>query len=189
MQNTRPNKSSLADALAWLELTYSNLKINTFVIFALIGVLIALMSIGAYQQAAQQATFFLGVPPTITETNVLNQVLRFVSDYGLAGVIAICYFSNATQGSKRRELTVDALSIALAIIVPQVVFHAGWLWTVQSLITTRVPVVAAAGVAVINQEWLTTVAFSAGLLFILAQGWRVLRRSDKADAKLNTKKS
>ncbi|MDX2161565.1 MAG: hypothetical protein SF162_09590 [bacterium] len=176
MEKTRREQKPLSDALAWLELTYSNLKIESYLIFVIVGLLIAVMSVGAHQEAVRQSSLFFGVVPAQTEPSLVNSVLRLVNDYGFAALIAVCYFSNATKGDKRRELTVDALCIAFGLIIPQLVFHGSWLFMAHQFVNTRIPVISALQFNGTTGEWLITFGLVAAFTVTLAQTWRVIRR-------------
>ncbi len=149
MQNIRRIK--LADALAWLELSYSSLKLDAFAIFAAIALTIVLMCAGAYQEAVRQASLFLAVTPQQDAT--LMQVTNLINQYGLGLLVAICYFSNVSGQGRRRELVIDALCIALGVLLPQIVFHVSWLYIAREIINTYGLTVGPAVVNTINLEW------------------------------------
>lgn len=188
MQETRSN-SRLADALAWLELTYSQLKVDTYIVFGMIALVITLLSAGAYQEAVVQASAFLGVPRLPNEG--VTPVISLINQYGLGVLIAVCYFSNATKGGKRRELVVDALTIALGVLIPQLVFHATWLFVAHEVVNTRVPMVTMLVVNAINQEWLIVGGVMLLLIAVVSAGWRTLfqRAASDPTRKPDAKKS
>jgi hypothetical protein len=178
MQITGKN-NPLSNALTWLELTYSNIKLNTFAVFAIIGLLIAILSAGAYQEAVTQASAFMGL--AAQPDTLMTQVIHLVNQYGLGVLIAVCYFSNATHGGKRRELVVDAISIALGILLPQLVYHSTWLFTTQNIINTYLSAVSTQVVNAINLEWTITLGISLALIGVAFWTWRTaFRHSDAA---------
>ncbi len=75
MQNTRTNR--LSDAFAWVELTYSSLKLDTYLLIGAIVLTIILMCAGAYQEAVRQASLFLAVIPQQEAT--LMQVVNLIN--------------------------------------------------------------------------------------------------------------
>lgn len=154
MQHIRTNK--LSDAFVWLQLTYSSLKLDAFVVFGALTLAVVLMCTGAYQEAVRQASLFLALMPQQDAT--LMQLVNLVNQYGLAVFIAVCYFSNVSKGGKRRELLIDALCIAVGVLLPQLAFHVSWLATAQDIINTYGLTVSAAVVNTISLEWLTVCA-------------------------------
>lgn len=177
MQNVRRNK--LADVLAWLELTYSSLKLDAFAILGAIALTIVLMCAGAYHEALQQASMFLAVTPQQDAT--LMQVVNLINQYGLGVLIAICYFSNVSEGGKRRELLIDALCIAVGVLLPQLVFHVSWLYIAQEMIRTYSLTVSPAVVNTINLEWLTVWGLSLLFGIVALQARRLERLSKGSD--------
>jgi hypothetical protein len=174
MQNARTNNKAV-DALAWVQLTYSSLKIDFYVVFAVIGLMVLLMCAGAYQEAVKQAYLFLQMQPE-QDANVM-QVVDIVNQYGFAALIALCYFSNVTEGGKRREMMVDLLTITVGLLMPNLVFHAAWLYTTNDLINSRVLTVNHAAVSAINLEWMIVWAISMLLVGAALFSWRIASRS------------
>jgi hypothetical protein len=178
MQISRKN-NPLSNALAWLELTYSNIRMNTFVVFAVIGLGIAILCAGAYHEAAQQASAFMGL--SSQPESLITQVIHLVNQYGLGVLVAICYFSNATHGGKRRELVVDAICIVLGVLLPQLVYHSTWLYVTQDIINTYLTAVSTQVVNAINLEWMITVGLSFLLIAVAFWTWRSAALHGAAD--------
>jgi hypothetical protein len=150
-------------------LTYSNLKLDVYILVGVIAIAIAAMCLGAYQEAVQQASLFLALTPQ--QESTMMQVVNLINQYGLGVLIAICYFSNVSGGGKRRELLMDALCIAVGVLLPQLVFHISWLYTAHSIINTYNLTISAAAVNVISLEWLTVCALAivSGLVALQAR--------------------
>jgi hypothetical protein len=177
MQQMRTH-NKLGDALAWVQLTYSSLKLDAIVIFGVIGLMIALMSMGAYQEALKQAHLFLGMTPE-QDAGVM-QIVDIVNQYGLAALIGLCYFSNVTgEGAKRRELMIDLLTIAAGFLMPNLVFHAAWLYTTNDLISANTLTINYAAVSTINLEWVIVWAISMALVGVALFSWRIAGRGTK----------
>ena len=182
MQNIRPNKVS--DALAWIQLTYSSLKLDTFVLLGAIALTIVLMCAGAYQEAVRQASLFLAVTPQQDIT--MMQVVNLINQYGLGVLIAICYFSNVSEGGKRRELLIDALCIAVGVLLPQLVFHVSWLYTTQGIINLYGLTVSPEVVNTFGMEWLAVWTLSMIFGLVAFQAQRLLTgKSDGRSARNN----
>lgn len=164
----------LSGVLARFEGTYSKLKVDALVVFATLGLLVALMCVGAYQEAVRQGSFYLGVMPE--QDPFIMQVVSLVNQYGLAALIALCYFSNVSHDSKRRELMIDALCIGFGAALPQLTFHATWLYVLYDLITTNAQTVSSVTVGAIYTEWLVTLGLVALTAGLIAQAVRVIRR-------------
>jgi hypothetical protein len=172
MQITRPN--FVSDLLTRLELTYSSLKVDAYVVFGLIALVTLIMCGGAYQAAVQQASLYLGVTPQQDPT--LMQIANLVNQYGLAVLIAICYVSNVTRGGKRRELLVDAICVAVGFLLPQLTFHATWLYVTRELIITQAMLLNSAVVSAIHMEWVTVLGATLALVALALQSWRIAHR-------------
>ena len=151
MQNVRTSK--LGDALTWVELTYNNIKLEVYVFFGVLAIIIVVMCLGAYLEALQQASLFLALTPQ--QDAAMMQVMNLINQYGLGVLVAICYFSNVWGGGKRRDLLLDALCIAAAVLLPQLVFHSAWLYAAHTIINTYGLTVSAAVVNTVSLEWLT----------------------------------
>lgn len=174
MQITRPDFSTL---LTRLELTYSSLKLDVYVVFGLIALVILVMCGGAYQEAVQQAGLYLGV--TLPQDPTLMEIVRIVNQFGLAALIAICYLSNVTNGGKRRELLIDGITVAVGFLLPQLTFHATWLYVTNELIYTQGMLVNSTVVSTIHAEWLIVLGATLALITLALLTWRIAHRSSK----------
>lgn len=172
MQDTRTG--TLTNALAWLEQGYSSLKLDALAVFAVISLLIVLLCAGAYQDAVRQAHLALGVPAPQDSTVI--EIVQLVNQYGLALLVAICYFSNATSGGLRREMMIDMVSIALGVLLPQLVFHATTVWTMQNVIIANSLNVNGSVVHALNMEWLIVWVLSMLVVGLSFLTWRVTQR-------------
>jgi hypothetical protein len=170
----------VAGVFTRLESTYSKVKLDAVVVFATMGLLILLMCAGAYQEAVRQASFYLGIMPD--QNTAVMQVVEVVNRYGLAGLIAMCYFTNVSQGSKKRELFIDGISIAFGALLPQLAFHATWLYVIHSLITSRAATVSSSTLQAVYTEWLVVAGVGVLLIALGIQTWRILNKSSKAEA-------
>lgn len=173
MQNTRAT-TVFSNALTWVELTYSSLKVDAYAVFGVITLLIVLLCAGAYQEAVQQAYLALG--STSPQDPGMMQIVGGVNQYGLALLVAICYFSNATEKGTRRELFIDVVSIALGVLLPQLVFHTTTVWTMQDIIVNTNLSVNAAVVSAINTEWMIVWGLSMVVIGVAFTTWRVSQR-------------
>ena len=64
----------------------------------------------------------------------------------------------------RREVLVDAVTIASGFLLPQVVFHATWIFVTEQIITTQALTVSAPLVSSLNQAWLLVWGMSLALV-------------------------
>ena len=177
MQNTRTN-SMFSNALTWVELTYSSLKVDSYAVFGVITLLVVLLCAGAYQEAVHQAYLALGT--TSPQAPGMMQIVNLVNQYGLALLVAICYFSNATEKGMRREMFIDIVSIALGVLLPQLVFHATTVWTMQDVILSANMSVGGAVVSAMNTEWLIVWTLSMVVIGLAFVTWRAAQRSHHA---------
>jgi hypothetical protein len=99
----------------------------------------------------------------------------------LGVLVAICYFSNVSEGGKRRELVIDALCIAVGVLLPQLVFHISWLYIAQEIISTYNLSVSPAVVNTINLEWLTVWGLSFLFGIVALQARRIEPPSKRSD--------
>lgn len=171
MQISRPD--FVSNLLTRIELSYSSLRLDTYVIFGLISLVILVMCGGAYQEAVQQASLYLGVTPDQDPT--MMAVVGLVNQYGLAVLVAICYFSNITQSGTRRELLVDAVTLAIGFLLPQLTFHSTWLYSVRELVVGQNMMVNSGVVNAINIEWLIVLGCTVLLLWLAQQTWKIAR--------------
>lgn len=178
MQETRTN--TLGNALSWLEQGYSALKIDALAVFGVITMLILLLCAGAYQEAVRQAHLALGL--TAPQDSTVMQIVHMVNQYGLAVLVAICYFSNATTGGLRREMVIDIVSISLGVLLPQLVFHATTIWTMQDVIVSTNMTVNAGVVSAINTEWMIVWVLSMLVVGLAFSTWRVAQRTTRRPA-------
>lgn len=174
MQHTR-NQNRFGNAVAWLQHTYSSLKLDSLVIFGVVGLMIALMCAGAYQEAVTQAYAFLNM--TSEQNPTVMELVNIVNQYGLAALIALCYFSNVSEGGTRRELTIDLLTIAVGFLMPTLVFHASWLYITNDLISTFTLTVNHVAVNAINLEWVIVWVVSLLLVGAALLSWRIAGQS------------
>lgn len=172
MQISRPN--FVSNLLTRLELSYSSLRIDTYVIFGLIAPVIAVMCGGAYQDAVRQASAYLSV--TTQQDPTMMSVVNLVNQYGLALLIAICYLSNITKSGRRRELLVDAITVAIGFFLPQLTFHSTWLYVTHEIVAAQGMMVNSAVVTAINIEWLIVLGTTVLLLILAQHTWRIARR-------------
>lgn len=173
MQISRPN--FVSNLLIRLELSYSSLKIDAYVIFGLIALVIVVMCGGAYQDAVRQASEYLSVAPQQDPT--MMWVADLINQYGLAFLVALCYFSNITNSGRRREMIVDAITVAIGFLLPQLTFHSTWLYVTHEIIAAQGMMINSAVVTTINIEWLIVLATTLLLLWLAQQTWRIARRS------------
>jgi hypothetical protein len=172
VQISRPN--FVSNLLTRLELSYSSLRIDTYVIFGLIALVIAVMCGGAYQDAVRQASAYLSV--TTQQDPTMMSVVNLVNQYGLALLIAICYLSNITKSGRRRELLVDAITVAIGFFLPQLTFHSTWLYVTHEIVAAQGMMVNSAVVTAINIEWLIVLGTTVLLLILAQHTWRIARR-------------
>ncbi len=173
MQNTRA-LNMVSGALNWVELTYSSLKVDAYAVFGVITLLVVLLCAGAYQEAVHQA--YLALNSTSPQAPEMMNIVSLVNQYGLALLVAICYFSNATERGTRREMFIDIVSISLGVLLPQLVFHATTVWTMQDVILNTNISVNGAVVAAMNTEWLIVWALSLLVIGLAFHTWRVAQR-------------
>lgn len=173
MQNARA-LNMVSNAVNWVELTYSSLKVDAYAVFGVITLLVVLLCAGAYQEAVHQAYLALG--STSPQAPEMMNIVSLVNQYGLALLVAICYFSNATERGTRRELFIDIVSISLGVLLPQLVFHATTVWTMQDVILSTNISVNGAVVAAINTEWMIVWALSLLVIGLAFHTWRVAQR-------------
>lgn len=176
MQNTRAT-SLMTNAISWVELTYSSLKVDAYAVFGVITLLVVLLCAGAYQEAVHQA--YVGLGTTSPQAPGMMQIVDLVNQYGLALLVAICYFSNATEKGTRREMFIDVVSIALGVLLPQLVFHATTVWTMQDVIINTNLSVNAAVVGAINTEWMIVWVLSMLVIGLAFTTWRVAQRPSR----------
>lgn len=179
MQNTRAN-TFVSNALNWVELTYSSLRVDAYAVFGVITLLVILLCAGAYQEAVNQAYLALGTESP--QAPGMMQIVNLVNQYGLALLVAICYFSNATESGTRRELFIDIVSIALGVLLPQLVFHTTTVWTMQDIIVNTNLSVNAAVVSAINTEWMIVWTLSMLVVGLAFVAWRTAQRSSTQHA-------
>ena len=173
MQNTRAN-TMFSNALNWVELTYSSLRVDSYAVFGVITLLVVLLCAGAYQEAVRQAYVALGT--TSPQAPGMMQIVDLVNQYGLALLVAICYFSNATEKGVRREMFIDIVSISLGVLLPQLVFHATTVWTMQDVILNSNLTVNGAVVSAMNTEWLIVWTLSMVVIGLAFTTWRAAQR-------------
>jgi hypothetical protein len=91
-------------------------------------------------------------------------------------LVAICYFSNATDSGTRREMFIDGVSIAVGVLLPQLVFHATSVWAMQDIISVNNFSINSGAVQALNMEWVIVWAISMMLVGLAALTYRFTRR-------------
>lgn len=175
MQNTRA-LNMVSTAVNWVEMTYSSLRVDAYAVFGVITLLVVLLCAGAYQEAVHQAYIALG--STSPQAPEMMNIVSLVNQYGLALLVGICYFSNATERGTRRELFIDIVSISLGVLLPQLVFHATTVWTMQDVIVNTNLTVNGAVVSAMNTEWMIVWALSLVVIGLAFHTWRVAQRGN-----------
>src|SRR5690606_21037685 len=153
---------------------YSALKIDALAVFGVITMLILLLCAGAYQEAVRQAHLALGLTAPQAATGL--EVVHMGNQYSLALLVARCYFSNSTTGGLRREMVIDIVSISLGVLLPQLVFHATTVFTMQNLIVANNISVNSSVVSALNTEWLIVWSLSMLVVGLAFLTWRVVHK-------------
>lgn len=172
MEDTR--STVLGNAMTWVELTYSSVKLDALAVFGVITLIILLLCTGAYQEAVRQAHLAFNAPTP--QDPAMMPIVNLVNQYGTGLLVAICYFSNATKSGLRREMFIDIVTIALGVLLPQLVFHATYVWTTQEVVTANNFGVNGSVIQTLNMEWMLVWGISMALAGLAFTAWRFARR-------------
>jgi hypothetical protein len=176
MEKTSRNLAQVRDRFdttrEWIQLRRRVLQFNTIVLLIILSMVMLVMSVGSTIQAIVAAHQpFMLVAPIAPIVVTITSVLPIV---GFIGLAIFSYFTNLSQQSNdRRELIVDAIVLAMAAVVPQVIFRAAWIATTHYIVTSRDYIVTTEMLVNNNLQWLLTIGLGI-TAFVL--GW-ILRRT------------